>query len=97
MAFARRNRDYRYSMPKKAVRIAIRMALLSKFQDRQAIVLDGLTLNQPKTREVAKVLRAIRRPDLTRGRGGRVGRRDQGQGTEADPRPALDLVRPSRP
>ena len=42
VAFARRNRDYRYSMPKKAVRAAIRMALLSKFQDRQAIVLDGL-------------------------------------------------------
>ena len=41
------------------------MALLSKFQDRQALVLDGLTLSQPKTKEVAKVLRAIRRPDLS--------------------------------
>ena len=65
VAFARRNRDYRYAMPKKSVRTAIRMALLSKFQDHQAIVLDGLTLNKPKTKEVAKVLRAIRRPDLT--------------------------------
>jgi len=65
VAFARRNRDYRYTMPKKSVRLAIRMALLSKFQDRQAIVLDGLTLNQPKTKDVAKILRAIRRPDLT--------------------------------
>src|SRR6195952_196984 len=37
-AFARRNRDYRYSLPKRAVRAAIRMALLSKFQDGQAIV-----------------------------------------------------------
>ena len=41
------------------------MALLSKFQDRQAIVVDGLTLNEPKTKEVAKVFRAIRRPDLS--------------------------------
>src|SRR5262249_42268276 len=63
VAFARRNRDYRYSMPKKAVRAAVRMALLSKFQDRQALILDvdGLALNQPKTREVARALRAIRR------------------------------------
>src|SRR5215212_4164183 len=42
VAFARRNRDYSYSMPKKAIRTAIRMALLSKFQDNQAIVVEGL-------------------------------------------------------
>lgn len=65
VAFARRNRDYRYTMPKKAVRTAIRMALLSKIQDGQAVVLDGLTLSAPRTREVASALRAIRRPDLS--------------------------------
>jgi len=65
VAFARRNRDYRYAMPKKSVRAAIRMALLSKFQDNQAIVLDGLSLTKRKTKEVAKILRAIVRPDLT--------------------------------
>jgi large subunit ribosomal protein L4 len=65
VAFARRNRDYRYTMPKKSIRAAIRMALLSKFQDNQAIVLDGLSLNDRKTREVVKIFRAIRRPDLT--------------------------------
>ncbi len=64
-AFARRNRDYRYTMPKKAVRASIRMALLSKFQDNQALVLDGLNLTQPQTKVVARALRAIRRPDLT--------------------------------
>src|SRR5271168_436169 len=62
VAFARRNRDYRYALPKKAVRAAIRMALLSKFQDRQAIVLDGLPLNQARTSQVAKAFRAIPRP-----------------------------------
>ena len=41
-------------MPKKAVRAAIRMALLSKFQDGQALVLDGLTLTKPKTKDVAR-------------------------------------------
>jgi ribosomal protein L4 len=35
-AFARRNRDYRYSMPKKAVRAAVRMAILSAPSARSA-------------------------------------------------------------
>jgi large subunit ribosomal protein L4 len=65
VAFARRNRDYRYTMPKKAVRAAIRMALLSKFQDNQALVLDGLNLTKPQTKVVAQALRSIRRPDLS--------------------------------
>src|SRR5689334_18422751 len=69
VAFARRNRDYSYSMPKKAVRTAIRMALLSKFQDGQALVVDGLAQAgpdaKPQTKLVAQALRAIRRPDLT--------------------------------
>jgi len=52
-------------MPKKAVRASIRMALLSKFQDNQALVLDGLNLTKPQTKVVAQALRAIRRPDLT--------------------------------
>ena len=65
MAFARRNRDYRYTMPKKAVRAAIRMAILSKFQDGQALVVEGLNLSEPKTRVVAAALKAIHRPDLT--------------------------------
>jgi large subunit ribosomal protein L4 len=68
VAFARRNRDYSYSMPKKAVRAAIRMAILSKFQDGQAIVIQGLSApadGVPKTKLVAKALGAILRPDLT--------------------------------
>src|SRR6516225_3327614 len=55
-AFARRNRDYRYTMPKTAVRTAIRMALLSKFQDQQVVVLDGLKLEKPQTKVVARAL-----------------------------------------
>jgi large subunit ribosomal protein L4 len=65
VAFARRNRDYRYTMPKKAVRAAVRMALLSKFQDNQALILEGLKLEKPQTKVVARALRSIRRPDLT--------------------------------
>ncbi len=65
VAFARRNRDYRYSIPKRAVRAAIKMALLSKIQDNQVVVVDGLNLDAPKTQVVAKAFKAIRRPDIT--------------------------------
>lgn len=66
VAFARRNRDYSYRLPKRAVRSAIRMALLSKFQDGQALVIDNLNLTDtPKTKQVVQLLRAIRRPDLS--------------------------------
>src|SRR4051812_26309009 len=68
-AFARRNRDYSYTMPKKAVRASIRMAILSKFQDGQALIVDGLAPDgadgKPRTKAVVGVLKAIRRPDLT--------------------------------
>lgn len=68
MAFARRNRDYSYRLPKKAVRLAIRMAILSKFLDNQAVVIQGLSApadGKPKTKAIANVLQAIRRPDLS--------------------------------
>lgn len=64
VAFARRNRDYRYSIPKKAVRAAIRMALLSKFEDGQALIIDQLAPSEPKTKHVVKTLKSIPRPDL---------------------------------
>ena len=79
----------------EAVRTAVRMALLSKFQDHQALVLDGLALNQPRTKEVARVLRAIRRPDLSESEateavaGGTSVRKANGS--------ALSRQRPSRP
>ena len=80
VAFARRNRDYRYSMPKKAVRAAVRMALLSKFQDRQALVLDGLSLSQAQDQGGRQDLPGDPPARPERGRSGRVGRRDQGPG-----------------
>ena len=54
-------RDYEYHLPKKAVRSATRMAILSKFRDNEAAVVDGLTVtgDGPKTKEVAVVLKAL--------------------------------------
>lgn len=53
-------RDYSYDMPKKAVRKATRMAILSKFQDQEAVIVDDLRLPAPKTREMANVLKALK-------------------------------------
>src|SRR5580700_2990226 len=37
-------RDYEYHLPRKAVRMATRMAILSKFQDNEALIIDDLAL-----------------------------------------------------
>jgi large subunit ribosomal protein L4 len=53
-------RDYEYHLPKKAVRAATRMALLSKFQDQEAIIVDDLSLPEIKTKQVATILKALK-------------------------------------
>jgi large subunit ribosomal protein L4 len=53
-------RDYEYHLPKKALRAATRMALLSKFQDQEAIVVDDLSLPEIKTQEMAGILKALK-------------------------------------
>jgi large subunit ribosomal protein L4 len=52
-------RDYEYHMPKKMVRAAVRMAILSKFQDDEAVVLDELPVAEIKTKQVASVFKAL--------------------------------------
>src|SRR5246500_1744264 len=52
-------RDYEFHMPKKAVRAATRMALLSKFQDQETVVIDELSFAKPQTREMVGVLKAL--------------------------------------
>lgn len=53
-------RDYEYHLPKKAVRAATRMALLSKFQDQEAVILDDLALSEVKTKAMAGILKALK-------------------------------------
>jgi large subunit ribosomal protein L4 len=53
-------RDYEYHLPKKAVRAATRMALLSKFQDQEAVVIDDLTLTEAKTKQMAGIFKALK-------------------------------------
>ncbi len=53
-------RDYYYRMPKKAVRAANRMAVLSKIIDKEIVVLDDFTLAAPRTKEVFGLLKAMK-------------------------------------
>jgi large subunit ribosomal protein L4 len=53
-------RDYEYHLPKKAVRAATRMAILSKFQDQETVVIDDLSFPEPKTKQMAAVLKALK-------------------------------------
>jgi large subunit ribosomal protein L4 len=53
-------RDYEYHLPKKVVRAATRMALLSKFQDQEAVVVEDLALPEAKTKQMAGVLKALK-------------------------------------
>jgi large subunit ribosomal protein L4 len=54
--FGPQPRSYAYKLPKKVRRLAIKSALSSKVIDNELVVLDQLQLEQPKTREMAKVL-----------------------------------------
>jgi len=58
-AFAIRNRDYSYRLPRKAVRLATRMAIAGKIQDDQVMVLDELSMESPKTSVIAKMLKEM--------------------------------------
>jgi large subunit ribosomal protein L4 len=52
-------RDYEYHLPKKAVRAATRMAILSKFLDNEAVLVDELKLPEIGTRQVVEILQAL--------------------------------------
>lgn len=59
VVFAPKPRDYSYSVPKKVKRLAIKSVLTSKVQDNEIIVLDSLSFEAPKTKEMIKVLENI--------------------------------------
>ncbi|AWI07338.1 50S ribosomal protein L4 [Clostridium drakei] len=59
MVFAVKPRDYRTSVPKSMRRVAMKSALTSKVNDEQIVVLENLELENPKTKEVVKMLGAL--------------------------------------
>ena len=60
VVFAPKPRDYSYSVPKKVKRLAIKSVLTSKVQENEIIVLDSLSFEAPKTKEMIKVLENIK-------------------------------------
>jgi len=58
-AFGKKPRDYSYRMPRKSLRVAMKMALLSKFQDDQVVLLSGWHCSEPKTKVVSQSLAAL--------------------------------------
>ncbi len=60
VVFAPKPRDYRISVNKKLKRVAMKSALSSKVNDGSIIVFDALDLAAPKTKEMIKVLDAVK-------------------------------------
>ena len=58
-SFGKKPRDYSYRLPRKSLRLATKMALLSKFQDEQAVVLSDWQCTEPKTKVVAHALKSL--------------------------------------
>ena len=60
-----RPRDWSYRLPKKALRIATRMALASRFADNEVTLIDQLGFGVPKTREMVGILKALKLTGVT--------------------------------
>ena len=58
-------RDYEYHLPKKAVRAATRMAILSRLQDSETVVVDEIKLPEIKTKEMAQILKNLNLADFS--------------------------------
>jgi large subunit ribosomal protein L4 len=59
VVFAPKPRDYRYTLPRKLRRLAMRSALSSKVVENEIIILDSLSLEAPKTKDMIRVLQSI--------------------------------------
>src|SRR3954462_1044566 len=55
----KRPKDWRQALPKKARQLATKSAILSKIQSNDIRVLSEIKLEQPKTKEVAKLWKAL--------------------------------------
>ncbi len=62
---ARQPRDWSYRLPKKALRLATRMALASRIADDEVTLIDRLVFEQPRTREAASILKALKLGETT--------------------------------
>ena len=59
VVFGPDSRSYSYSVPKKIRKLALKMALSSKLQEKNLLVLERFDLEQVKTKEFVKVITAL--------------------------------------
>ena len=57
--FAKQPRNFGYRLPHKAIKAATRMAIASKIMDKQIVVIEDLSFEAPRTREMASILAAL--------------------------------------
>jgi large subunit ribosomal protein L4 len=58
-AFPRKPRDFRLEMPRKMRRLARNQAVLARIRDSEALIVDGLRFDTPKTKRFSAFLRAV--------------------------------------
>ncbi len=59
IAFGPKPRSYRQAMPKKMRRLALRCVLSAKVEDGELMILEQLKLDEPKTKEMVRILAAL--------------------------------------
>jgi large subunit ribosomal protein L4 len=57
--FGPQPRDYSYRLPKKAKWLALSSALAAKFADNEVVIIDDLSLIEPKTKTVKSMLKGL--------------------------------------
>ena len=56
----REPRDWSYRLPRKAVKLATRMALRARLSDNEIVLLNDLAVAEPKTREIVALIKALK-------------------------------------
>jgi large subunit ribosomal protein L4 len=60
VAFAKRTRDFRQRLPRKMRKAALNSAILAKIIGQDLMVLDGLAMEAPKTRQMVGILKSLK-------------------------------------
>jgi large subunit ribosomal protein L4 len=60
VTFGPKPRNFSQAIPKKVRRLALKCVLSAKVKDKEMMVLDELKIDEPKTKEIVKLLAALR-------------------------------------
>ena len=57
--FAKKAKDWSYRLPRKALQVATRMAVVSKITNSKITLIDALSAEAPKTKDAAAIIKAL--------------------------------------